>query len=60
MGQRMVGLCEKRRVLRTPHMNSCLCMNYTLVSECCVLFVEGEVRPVRSGEGEEGAVFGGL
>jgi hypothetical protein len=25
-----------------------------------VFFVEGEIRPVRSGAGEEGAVFGGL
>jgi hypothetical protein len=59
MGQRMVGLCVRRWVLCTPHMNSCLCVNWTLVSVVCVL-VEGEVRPIHSGPGQEGAVFGGL
>jgi hypothetical protein len=35
-----------------------LCVNWTLVSR--VFFVEGKVRPVRSGAGEEGAVLSGL
>jgi hypothetical protein len=30
------------------------------MGELCVFFAEGEVRPVRSGAGKEGAVFGGL
>jgi hypothetical protein len=38
MGQRRVGLCERRRVLCTPHMNSCLCVNCTLVSDVCFLW----------------------
>jgi hypothetical protein len=58
MGQRGVELCEKKRVLCTPHMNSCFCVNWTHVSDAS--FVEGEVRTVYSGAGKEGAVFGGL
>jgi hypothetical protein len=30
------------------------------IGDWCVLFMEGEVGPGRSGAGEEGAVFGGL
>jgi hypothetical protein len=30
---RMVGLCERMRVLCTPHMSSCLCVNWTWVSD---------------------------
>ena len=32
MGQRRVGLCVRRRVLWTPPMNSCLWVNWMLVS----------------------------
>jgi hypothetical protein len=28
------------------------------MGELCVFFVEGKVRPVRSGTGKEGALFG--
>jgi hypothetical protein len=35
MGQRMVGLCERWRVLRTPLMNSCLCVNWIFVKDSC-------------------------
>jgi hypothetical protein len=30
------------------------------MGEGCMFFVEGEVHPVLSGAGKEGAVFGGL
>jgi hypothetical protein len=30
------------------------------VGECCVFYVEGEVRSVRLGAGEEGTVFSGV
>jgi hypothetical protein len=56
MGHRMVGLCVRRRVLWTPHMNSCLCVNCMLVSVVC-LFVEGEVGAICRSAGEEGTVF---
>jgi hypothetical protein len=35
MGQRRVGLCAKRRVLWTPQMSCCLCVNYVCVTEMC-------------------------
>ena len=37
MGQLRVGLCMRRRVLWTPYMNSCLCVNCVLVSVVCLL-----------------------
>jgi hypothetical protein len=37
MGQRKAGLCERGRVSCTPHMNYCLCVNWTLVSDVCFL-----------------------
>jgi hypothetical protein len=38
MGQRRVGLCASRRMLWTPHMNSCLWVNWMLVSVVCFLW----------------------
>jgi hypothetical protein len=37
IGQRRVGLWVRRRVLCTPHMNSCLWVNSMLVSDECFL-----------------------
>jgi hypothetical protein len=60
MGQRRVGLCERRsRVLCTPpHEFLHVCELY--IAELYVLFMEGEVRPGRNGAGEEGTILGGL
>jgi hypothetical protein len=58
MGQRKVRLWVRRRVLCTPHMNSCLWVNWVWVSE--VFFVECEVGAVLRGAGEECSVFGGV
>ena len=40
MGQRRVGFCVKRRVLWTPHINSCLWVNWIFVSVVCFLWKE--------------------
>jgi hypothetical protein len=56
-GQRKAGLCERRRVLYTPHMNSCLCVNW----QCYVcVFVQGESSSVRRNAGKEGYMLSGV
>jgi hypothetical protein len=53
MGQRITeGFYVRGRVLCTPHMNSCLCVNWMLVSEMCFFCTE-KTTP-SSAEYEEG------
>jgi hypothetical protein len=40
IGERRVRVCEKRRVLCTHHINSCLCVNLMLMWEVCFLWNE--------------------
>jgi hypothetical protein len=43
--QRRVGLCERRRVFCTPHMNSCLCVNWTWASDVWFLWTKVKSAP---------------
>jgi hypothetical protein len=51
-------MCEEAGVVDSPH--EFLLVGELDVSECHVFFVEGEVRAVFRGAGEEGTVFGCL
>jgi hypothetical protein len=51
------GLCETRRVLCTPHMSSCLCMNWTMVSDVWILW-KMKSAPSASGEYQYGGARG--
>ena len=51
-------VCEEAGVVDSPH--EFLLVGELDVFECCVFFVESEVRAVLRGAGEEGTVFGCL
>jgi hypothetical protein len=49
-------MSKKAGVVNTPHEFLLVCE--LGVGECCEFFVEGKVRTVLRGAGEEGTVFG--